>query len=118
IFVAQFGSLWKVKYHQEFAYSELLFVAMRLRGIHIHDGFPCFLTTAHTDEDIQQIIYAFEESVHELVKAGFIPTDLNEESMSIPPVPNARLGKDANGNAAWFVQDENDPKKYLQVVTP
>lgn len=118
IFVAQFGSLWKVKYHREFPYSELLFVAMRLRGIHIHDGFPCFLTTAHTDEDIQQIISAFEVSVHELVKAGFIPTDSNEDIISIPPVPNARLGKDANGNAAWFVQDENDPKKYLQVVTP
>lgn len=116
MYIAQFGSLWKVKYHQEFPYSELLFAAMRLRGIHILDGFPCFLTTAHAEEDIRQIVHAFEGSVHELVKAGFIPS-AQSDNMSIPPVPHARLGKDANGNAAWFVQDESNPGKYLQVVT-
>jgi len=116
MYIAQFGSLWKVKYHQEFPYSELLFAAMRLRGIHILDGFPCFLTTAHTEEDIRQIVHAFEGSVHELVKAGFIPSAQSGDG-SIPPVPHARLGKDANGNAAWFVQDANNPGKYLQVVT-
>ena len=117
IFIAQFGSLWKVKYHQEFSYSELLFVAMRLRGIHILDGFPCFLTTAHTDEDIQQLLHAFEGSIHELVMAGFIPTHQQGNPEAVPPVPHARLGRDANGNAAWFVQDEKHPGKYLQVVT-
>ncbi|GGG98225.1 hypothetical protein GCM10007415_37230 [Parapedobacter pyrenivorans] len=117
MYIAQYGSLWKVKYHQEFAYSELLFAAMRLRGIHILDGFPCFLTTAHTDEDIRQILHVFEGSVHELVKAGFIPTDLEDNADSLPPVPYARLGRDANGNAAWFVQDEKNPGKFLQVVT-
>ena len=117
MYIAQFGSLWKVKYHQEIPYSELLFAAMRLRGIHILDGFPCFLTTAHTEEDIRQIVHAFEGSVHELVKARFIPS-AQIDDMSIPPVPHARLGKDADGNAAWFVQDESNPGKYLQVVTP
>lgn len=116
MYIAQFGSLWKVKYHQEFPYSDLLFAAMRLRGIHILDGFPCFLTTAHTEEDIRQIVHAFEGSVHELVKAGFIPSAQGEDK-NIPPVPHARLGKDANGNAAWFVHDDNNPGKYLQVVT-
>lgn len=117
LYIAQFGSLWKVKYHEEYPYSELLFAAMRLRGIHILDGFPCFLTTAHTDEDIRQIIHSFEGSVHELVKAGFIPTDRNTDQETLPPVPHARLGRDADGNAAWFVQDEKNPGKYLQVVT-
>src|SRR5690606_871457 len=68
LFIAHYGSLWKVKYHEEFPYSELLFAAMRLRGIHIQDGFPCFLTIAQTDEDIRHIVHAFEGSVHELVK--------------------------------------------------
>ncbi len=117
MYIAQFGSLWKVKYHQEFPYSELLFAAMRLRGIHILDGFPCFLTTAHTEDDVRQIVHAFEGSVHELVNAGFIPSDRGDDLTAIPPVPHARLGKDADGNAAWFVQDEKNPGKYLQVVT-
>lgn len=115
IFIAQFGSLWKVKYHQEFAYSELLFVAMRLRGIHIQDGFPCFLTTAHTDEDIRQLIHAFEGSVHELVRAKFIPTTGQLDLDNFPPIPNAKRGKDNEGKPAWFIEDEQHPGKYLQI---
>jgi acyl transferase domain-containing protein len=34
-----------------------------------------------------------------------------------PPVPGARLGRDAQGNPAWFVPDPNRPGKYLQVKT-
>lgn len=126
LFIAHFGSLWKVKYHEEYPYSELLFTAMRLRGIHIQDGFPCFLTTVHTDEDVARIAEAFETSVEELVQAGFIPTaaaptkngsaivSKNATNMQ-PPVPNARLGKDSEGNPAWFVEDENNAGRYLQV---
>ncbi|WP_257668237.1 polyketide synthase [Parapedobacter tibetensis] len=115
LYIAQFGSLWKVKYHGEYAYGELLFTAMRIRGIHILDGFPCFLTTAHTDEDIKQIVHAFEGSVHELVKVGFIPTMGELDLDNLPPIANARLGKDMAGNPAWFIEDEQHPGKYLQV---
>ncbi len=127
LFIAHFGSLWKVKYHEEYPYSELLFAAMRLKGIHIQDGFPCFLTTAHTDDDVDRIAEAFEESVRELVDAEFIPTSsapahngkaTMEGSIAktqLPPVPNARLGKDSEGNPAWFVEDEKNAGRYLQV---
>ena len=33
--------------------QDLLFPMMRSRGIHILDNFPCFMTTAHSEEDIQ-----------------------------------------------------------------
>jgi acyl transferase domain-containing protein/acyl carrier protein len=32
-----------------------------------------------------------------------------------PPVPGARLGRDAGGDDAWFVPDPDRPGKYLQV---
>ncbi len=32
-----------------------------------------------------------------------------------PPVPGAKLGRDANGNPAWFVADPERPGKYLMV---
>jgi len=125
IYVAQYGSLWKIKYKEEYPYSELLFTLMRHKGIHILDGFPCFLTTAHTRADIDKIISNFKESIAELKQIGLIPTYQHspEESKSAanlydhttPPVPNARLGRDKDGNPAWFVQDEKNPGKYLQV---
>jgi hypothetical protein len=79
------------------------------------------MTEAHTDEDMQRIIACFEESMTELKDAGFIPeyqheaVDENKE-LNTPPVPGARLGKDKDGNPAWFVKDENNPGKYLQVA--
>ncbi|HXB42643.1 MAG TPA: aminotransferase class III-fold pyridoxal phosphate-dependent enzyme, partial [Puia sp.] len=64
-FIPQFGSLWKIKFKEEIPYSELLFVLMREKGVHILDGFPCFLTEAHTNEEVDILIKKFEESVNE-----------------------------------------------------
>lgn len=73
LYIAQFSSLWKIKYKEEYSYSELFFTLMRYKGIHILDGFPCFLTTAHSPADIECIIGKFEETIIELKQAGFIP---------------------------------------------
>lgn len=123
MYVVQFGSLWKVKYHEEFRYSELFFTLMREKGIHIMDGFPCFLTTAHSPEDISKIIEVFEQSLIEFKDSGFIlgtSTIIENEIPEFnvfdkPPVPNAKLGKDANGNPAWFISDDKHPGKFLQI---
>ncbi|RYG13767.1 MAG: aminotransferase class III-fold pyridoxal phosphate-dependent enzyme, partial [Chitinophagaceae bacterium] len=121
LYIAQFGSLWRIKFIEEYPYTELFFTLMRLKGIHVLEGFACFLTTAHTNADIQQIIKCFEESLIELKEVGFIPdyehpdSEIEDNNLNFPPVPNARLGKDKEGNPAWFVKDEENPGKYLQV---
>ena len=69
--IAQFGSLWKTRFTADVPYGELLFTLMRDKGIHIWDGFPCFMTEAHTDADVDRIIAAFSESVNELIGASF-----------------------------------------------
>lgn len=50
----------------------LLFYHLRERGIHIQDGFPCFLTTAHSDADFEAIYTAFAESLRELGAVGIV----------------------------------------------
>jgi len=122
IYIAQFGSLWKIKFKEEIPYSELLFTLMRHKGIHIQDGFPCFLTEAHTTDDVHMIVQKFEESLNELVKGEFFPssktngaTNGAHKTLDAPPVPGAKLGKDKDGNPAWFIMDPNRPGKYLQV---
>jgi glutamate-1-semialdehyde aminotransferase len=121
-YVPSFGSIWKIKSHEEVAYGELLFTLMRAKGIHIQDGFPCFLTEAHTQDDVETIVAKFEESVEELIEAGFQVTapDKSVEpekfgTMEKPPVPGARLGRDQNGNPAWFISDPARPGKYMQL---
>ncbi|WP_316736910.1 polyketide synthase [Pedobacter aquatilis] len=121
MYVAQFGSLWRIKFIEEYPYTELFFTLMRLKGIHVLEGFACFLTTAHSNSDINQIVKCFEESLIELREVGFIPEYIHPEQENVledlnqPPAPNARLGKDKDGNPAWFVKDETNPGKYLQV---
>jgi amino acid adenylation domain-containing protein len=72
IYIAWFGSLWKIKFREEIPYAELLFTLMREKGIHIWDGFPCFLSVAHQETDIKTIVEKFDESVKELLEAGFM----------------------------------------------
>ncbi|CCH57117.1 amino acid adenylation domain protein [Fibrisoma limi BUZ 3] len=125
MFVAQFGSLWKLKFTEEIPYSELLFTLMRQKGIHILDGFPCFMTEAHTPEEVSLIGQTMIESVDELVEAGFFKaTPPTEEPIerrpshhvfSVPPVLGARLGMDKKGNPAWFVPNPDQPGHYLQI---
>jgi len=126
--VVGFGSLWRLKFLEDIPYSELLFTLMRLKGIHILDGFPCFITDAHTEADINTMLAAFNKSIDEMVEAGFFASQqaasvaavaTSEEpvpaNVNTPPVPGAKLGRDKDGNPGWFINDLNNPGKYLQV---
>jgi hypothetical protein len=120
LYVPYFGSLWKLKFKEEIPYMELLFTLMRVKGIHILDGFPCFLTEVHTEEEVNLIVEKFEESANELIVAGFLPSGENVSGVQykveeIPPVPGAKLGRDREGNPAWFINDPSRPGKYMQV---
>jgi glutamate-1-semialdehyde aminotransferase len=46
-----FGSAFKTKYDESVNYTELFFLLMRYHGVHVLD-FPHFLTTAHTEADV------------------------------------------------------------------
>lgn len=123
--INHFASVWRVVFTEDHPYQDLLFGMMRSRGIHILDNFPCFMTTAHSPQDIEAIRKAFCESVEELQADGFLPGGATTAAVqdkarldpTKPPVPGARLGRDADGKAAWFVSDPNRPGAYIQLKT-
>ena len=61
-----------VRVSESFKHGNLLFFHLRQKGVFILEGFPSYITTAHTDEDIDYIIRAFKESVAELQEGGFL----------------------------------------------
>jgi amino acid adenylation domain-containing protein len=69
--LANFKSLCYFTFPNEERFASLFYYYLRLKGIHVLEGFPCFLTTTHTDEDIEKIIRAFKESAIEMQEAGF-----------------------------------------------
>jgi amino acid adenylation domain-containing protein len=119
-----FTSYFYVSYPGELPYAQLLFYLLREKGVHVWDHRPCFLTLSHTDADVEFITRAFKDSVAELQAIGFLPSVTPAQALTngnrkgdrnCPPQAGARLGKDPQGNPAWFVPDPDRPGKYLQV---
>jgi amino acid adenylation domain-containing protein len=119
--IRHFGSLWRVTWLEDHPLQDLLFAMMRSRGVHILDNFPCFMTTAHTPQDIATIKSAFKESVAELQQAEFLPARKQVAAEAVdaskPPVPGARLGRGPKGEVQWYVPHPDQPGKFV-VVTP
>lgn len=68
--IAWFGSLFRFEFSSNF---ELLFYHMNLRGVFVWEWRNCFLSTAHTQEDLDKVIQVVKESVLALREGGFIP---------------------------------------------
>ncbi|WP_322705377.1 aminotransferase class III-fold pyridoxal phosphate-dependent enzyme [Nostoc sp. DedQUE04] len=120
-----FGSLFMVKSLPEFPYGDLLFYLLRDKGVHTWDHRPCFLTTAHSEADLAFVMAAFKESIAEMQSAGFLSAppievtnrETNNSLRNRPPQPDAKLGRDPQGNPAWYIPDTERPGKYLQVAS-
>ena len=122
--IRHFGSVMKIDFIKEVQYEDLLFYLLREKNVHAWHHRPCFLTIAHSDEDITFIVDAFLQSVREMQESEFLPPcedhieaagNVQKAFADQPPIPGARLGKDPNGNPAWFIKDPQRPDKYLQL---
>ncbi len=68
--VHNFGSIFFLKFPAECHFAPLFYYLMREQGIHIQEGFPCFLTTAHDDADLAKVIEAFDVASEQIIAAG------------------------------------------------
>jgi len=106
--IKSFASVWKTFFKGEHQHGDLLFYMLRDRGLHIYDGFPCFMTAAHSDADVARIVSIFKDAVVEMRESGFLPGGAaaagpTKFDGAKPPVPGAQLGRDRDGKPAWFI---------------
>ncbi len=78
--VHHFASWFYFTFPTDARLGTLLYYAMRARGIHIQEGYPCFLTTAHTQADFDAIERAFHEVVIEMQEANVLPAAVHADS--------------------------------------
>ena len=78
--ILNFSSVFYYAYPKDLTYFSLLFYVLRHKGLHILEGFPVFLSEAHTDKDLRFIIDVFKESIIELQNNGFLPAPLSGNS--------------------------------------
>jgi amino acid adenylation domain-containing protein len=106
--IRHFGSLWRVSWLEDHPLQDLLFAMMRSRGVHILDNFPCFLTSAHSAEDIAFIQRAFRESVAEMQESGFLPRRaavVTSFDVRKPAEEGSVLARDVDGQPFWYVPE-------------
>jgi amino acid adenylation domain-containing protein len=67
-----YSSWFHITFAAEGPLASLFWPQMRLLGVHVQEGFPCFLTTAHSDADIAAIESAFKASLDALEAGGIL----------------------------------------------
>jgi amino acid adenylation domain-containing protein len=69
----RFASVLRLTFQARVEYADLLFFHLRNRGIMTYEGRPIFLSTAHTDADLDAVRDAFIDSVNTLIEVGLMP---------------------------------------------
>ncbi|MGD9629019.1 MAG: amino acid adenylation domain-containing protein [Pyrinomonadaceae bacterium] len=90
--VENFASIFHMHFPVEERFASLFYYMLREKGVHLLENFPCFLTTAHTDEDLDLVATAFEECVSEMQKYGFFPEPADQPIEQAPETAAAETG--------------------------
>jgi natural product biosynthesis luciferase-like monooxygenase protein/amino acid adenylation domain-containing protein len=91
--VVHFSSLFRFNIPHDSRLMELFFYHLTLHGIYNWEGGNCFLSTAHTDEDLQQIVRAAEASIADMRAGGLLPPPTGPA----PGVDRSRIASLASG---------------------
>lgn len=83
--LAQFTSLFRFMFPPDLEYADLLYFHLLERGIFTRGWADnCFLSTAHSDADIERIIEAVKSSCLEIREGGFMPRADDAMSVDLP----------------------------------
>ncbi len=115
-----FGSQMFVRAAEDHKYASLLFFHLRNKGVFLLEGFPTYMTAAHSDEDIDYCIAAFRESVAELQEGGFfeipqgvVVPHLNGSRLAGPPrlldAPDPGKAPEQEASAALRIHPMTEP---------
>ena len=74
--LANFKSFFFFKFPSDERFSSLFYCMLRENGVHVLEGFPCFLTTEHSDVDIDKIVAAFETAALAMRQGDFVAAPL------------------------------------------
>ncbi len=95
--IETFGSIAYFSFPPDLTFASLFYYWMREKGIYIQESFPLFLTTAHSDADIDKIVRAFKESTIEMQSAGLLPAVHQGTSQPVQNVLTTPTVLHANG---------------------
>jgi amino acid adenylation domain-containing protein len=86
-----YSSWFYVSFAAEGALASLFWPQMRQLGVHVQEGYPCFLTTAHSDADITTIQNAFKAALDALEEGGILNETRQADVVAAAPSESAPL---------------------------
>ncbi len=129
--VVNFASLFRFMFAPELKFADLFFHHMLDEGIYIWEGRNCFLSTAHTEEDLSRIVRAVERSIAGMRAGGFWPepsgkqTSINRtsDSLTIPAEKNNGHGPTVSAEPSTtpaYVEERSvkTPPARVSIVAP
>lgn len=94
-----FCAFANIEHAHDLEYISLLWYYMRLKGVHVWEGRPCYFTLAHTESDMAFIARTFKEAIAEMQLGGFLPgtsdpefVEIAQKNLSIATLPLAPGG--------------------------
>ncbi|MEV5505496.1 aminotransferase class III-fold pyridoxal phosphate-dependent enzyme [Streptomyces orinoci] len=70
--VERAGSLFRFFFGRGFGYPDLFFHHLLNRGVYVWEGRNCYLSTAHTDQDVDLVVEAVRATVEDMAADGFV----------------------------------------------
>jgi glutamate-1-semialdehyde 2,1-aminomutase len=103
VIIDTFGSLFRFRFVDSYwgVTEALFFILLRMEGVETNIQGNCFLTTAHTDEDIEAVIAGVKASMSNLKRSGFFREPDEEpvqDTASLPEI--AAFAPPQSGNAS------------------
>lgn len=80
----QFGSSFSFGFAPELAYTDLFFHHLIDRGVYVCDTRKCYLSSAHTDQDVELVSETIKHSAEALREGGFLTSERQIQS-TVPP---------------------------------
>ncbi|WP_224284660.1 MupA/Atu3671 family FMN-dependent luciferase-like monooxygenase, partial [Streptomyces sp. LS1784] len=109
--LAHFGSLFRFEPRAD---MELLFPHLLTRGVYVWEWRNFFLSTAHTDGDLEFVIDAVRESLRDLRRGGFFPASPGVRLPAPRPAAELPVPAETMGGAparAVAYQPVSDPQR-------
>src|SRR5215213_5970923 len=94
--VVHFGSLFRFVFSEQIKLADLFFYQLLEKRVYTWEGRNCFLSTAHTDQDIEKVISAVKETAAEMRAGGFIPERTSQTEAVPAPVLRTDVGLPAS----------------------
>ncbi len=94
--------------------GRLLHFNLREKGVHVQEGFPCFLTTAHTDADLDFVREAFRQSLREMQAGQALGSP--QSAAVIAPTYGANSASEIGAHESSHLPEETEAETDLEPV--